>query len=70
VVVRHVKGEYEARGEKMKKYLGKVKEIMGSFDKIAFTKVPREENLTTDALARITFAIKEEITTLDRPRKS
>jgi hypothetical protein len=27
---------------KMKWYLEKVKEIMGSFDKIAFTKVPRE----------------------------
>jgi ribonuclease HI len=28
VVVKHVKGEYEAHGENMKKYLGKVKEIL------------------------------------------
>jgi hypothetical protein len=37
-----VKGEYEAREEKMKKYLEKVKEIMGSFDKITFTKALRK----------------------------
>ena len=51
VVVKHVKGEYVARGEKMKKYLETVKEIMGLFDQITFTKVPREENSVADALA-------------------
>ena len=40
VVVGHVKGEYEARGEKMRRYLDKVKKIMKSFDKVIFTKVP------------------------------
>jgi hypothetical protein len=67
VVVGHMKGEYEARREKMKKYLGKVKEIMGSFNKITFTKVPREENFIADALAQIASATEEEITTSDRP---
>jgi ribonuclease HI len=47
----------------MKKYLTKVKEAMGSFDKISFTKVPREENSQADTLARIGFAIKEDTTT-------
>ena len=47
----------------MKKYLTKVKEAMESFDKIAFTKVPREENLQADTLARIGFATEEDIST-------
>ena len=67
VVVGHVKGEYEARREKMKKYLEKVKEIMGLFDKITFTKVPWEENLTADALAWIGSTVEEEITATHWP---
>lgn len=51
----------------MKRYLAKVKEIMGSFDKVTFTKVPREENSAVDALTRIATATEEEITTSDRP---
>ena len=65
VVVGHVKGEYKAREEKMKKYVEKVKEIMGLFDKITFTKVPREEKSAANALARI-GSVAEEVTTSDR----
>jgi ribonuclease HI len=65
VVVGHVKGEYKAREDKMKRYLEKVKEIMGSFNKVTFTRVPKEENSVADALTRITFATEEEITTLN-----
>ena len=39
---------------------------MGSFDKIAFTKVPREQNSHADALARIGFATEEEIMAASR----
>ena len=67
VVVGQIKGEYESRGDKMKRYLEKVKKIMGSFDKIAFTKVPREENSQVDTLAHISSATKEEITTTGCP---
>ena len=67
VVVRHMKGEYEARGEKMKKYLEKVKELIGSFNKISFTKIPREENSTANALACISLAAEEGMATSNRP---
>lgn len=53
VVVKHIKGEYKAQGDKMKKYLAKVKEAMEFFDKIAFTRLPKEENSHVDALASI-----------------
>ena len=41
-IVGHVRGEYEAHGEKIRRYLEKVEEIMESFDKVIFTKIPRE----------------------------
>jgi ribonuclease HI len=65
VMVGHVKREYEARGEKMKRYLEKVKEIMESFDKVTFTKIPWEDNSAADALTRIASAIEEEVATSD-----
>ena len=63
----HVREEYEARGEKVRKYLEKVKEIMESFGKVIFTKIPREENLAANALVWIAFAIEEEAATSHRP---
>lgn len=44
VVVWHEQGEYEAQGEKMKRYLAKVQEIQASFEKMIETRVPREDN--------------------------
>ncbi|XP_059455029.1 uncharacterized protein LOC132185246 [Corylus avellana] len=67
VVVGHIQGEYEARGSKMKKYLVKVKEIMEFFNKITFTKLPREENSQADALARMGSTTEEEVIAVDHP---
>ena len=67
VVVGHVWGEYEARGDKMKRYLAKVKEPEEFFDKITFTGIPREENSQANALAWISSTIEEEIATTSHP---
>jgi hypothetical protein len=67
VVIGLIKGEYETQGDKMKRYLKKVKEAVEFFDKIAFTKVPWEENSQVDALAHISFATKEEIIAVGCP---
>ena len=40
VLAGHIRGEYEAHEEKMRRYLKEVKEIMESFDKVIFTKIP------------------------------
>jgi ribonuclease HI len=53
VVVGHIRGEYEARGEKMKRYLSKVQEIERSFEKVMVTRVPREDNDRADSLASL-----------------
>jgi hypothetical protein len=45
----------------MIRYLTKVQESRAYFDKIVFTKIPREENVRVDALARIGSGSDEEI---------
>ena len=61
VIVGHIQGDYEARGEKMIKYIAKIQEHRADFDRIVLTKIPREENVKADALARIGSGSDEEI---------
>ena len=47
-----VNGTCEAKEERMKKYLSKVKRLVKKFKETSFLQVPREENIETDALAK------------------
>jgi ribonuclease HI len=51
VIVGHIRGEFEAKGEKMKRYLTKVQGMLSSFQKFCITKIPREDNEKADHLA-------------------
>ena len=53
VIVGHIRGKFEAKGEKMKMYLSKVQNMQSSFQKFSITKIPREENEKADRLARM-----------------
>jgi ribonuclease HI len=53
VIVGHIRGEFEANGERMRKYLAKVQTMKASFQKFSITKIPREDNEKADHLARI-----------------
>jgi ribonuclease HI len=55
VIVGHIRGEFEAKWEKMKIYLSKIQHMQSSFQKFCITKIPREENEKADRLARITY---------------
>jgi ribonuclease HI len=61
VVVGHIRGEFEAQGEKMKQYLSKVQEIETFFKSVLITRVPREANTWVDFLACLRFGTTEEI---------
>lgn len=61
VVSEHIRGEYEARGEKMKRYLSKVRELEESFGRVLVTRVPREKNARADSLARLGSRPDEDI---------
>ena len=44
-------GDYDCKGERMKKYLEQVRKLMGKFQ-TKFVQIPREENEQADCLAK------------------
>jgi hypothetical protein len=56
VIVGHVQGEFEAKGEKMKRYLAKVQSMQTSFQKFCIKKIQREDKEKADHLARTASA--------------
>jgi hypothetical protein len=65
--VGHIRGEFEAKGEKMKKYLAKVQSMQAAFQKFSIKKIPREDNEKADRLARMASA---ESTEADEDKRS
>ena len=51
VVMSQVNGDYECRGERMKKYLEQVRKQVAKFQ-AKFVQIPREENEQADRLAK------------------
>ena len=47
-----VNGTWEAKEERMKKYLKKVLQLVKKFKETNFVQISREENVETDALAK------------------
>ena len=45
-------GTYEAKEERMKRYLNKVRRLIKKFSETHFVQVPREENMEADTLAK------------------
>ena len=45
LVVEQIKGEYEAKEERMKKYLRLTRHLTHEFDKVEFVQVPRNQNV-------------------------
>ena len=52
LVIRQRKGEYEAKEDKMQKYLRLTNHQTQKFDQVDFTQVPRNQNLEADEVAR------------------
>ncbi len=48
-----VNGEYEAKEDRMAKYLKLVKDTIGWFDEVTLVQVPREQNTEADTLAKL-----------------
>ncbi|XP_059451083.1 uncharacterized protein LOC132181869 [Corylus avellana] len=61
VVVGHIRGEFEAKGDKMKLYLSKVQEMQSLFNKFSIVKILRPKNERADQLARIASTANGEI---------
>uniref|UniRef100_A0A2N9IRV7 RNase H type-1 domain-containing protein n=1 Tax=Fagus sylvatica TaxID=28930 RepID=A0A2N9IRV7_FAGSY len=59
LVIGQIKGEYEAREDRMKKYLTVVQTLLPHFEKVEFVQIPREENVDADRLARLASSGEE-----------
>jgi ribonuclease HI len=53
LIVGQVNGDYEAREDRMTKYLKLVRNAMKWFDQVMLVQVPREQNTEVDALAKL-----------------
>ena len=56
MVISQVNGTCEAKEERMKKYLGKVKKCIKSFATTQFQQIPREDNVEANILAKTASA--------------
>jgi ribonuclease HI len=56
VIVGHIRREFEAKGDKMKRYLAKVQGMQTFFRKFSITKISRKDNENADYLARMASA--------------
>ena len=52
LVIGQANGMYEAKEERMKKYLNKVRRLIKKFSEAHFVQIPREENMEADTLAK------------------
>ena len=58
LVVEQIKGEYEAKEERMQKYLRLTRHLTREFDEVEFIQVPRNQNALADEISKL--ALSEE----------
>lgn len=61
LVANHYSGEYAAKDARMEAYLKIVKNLTSTFKEFTLTRIPRSENIDTDALANLAEATNEDI---------
>ncbi|XP_065621651.1 uncharacterized protein LOC136064172 [Quercus suber] len=52
LIIGQVNGVFEAKEERMRKYLNRVMHLVKKFEEVKFVQIPREENMEADALAK------------------
>ena len=53
LVTGQIKGEYEAKEERMQKYLKLTKYLTQEFDKVEFVQVPRSQNTKANEISKL-----------------
>ena len=57
LIVEKVKGEFEARDQRMQWYLGKIRQLQSSFKVFSIKQVPRSKNSHTNSLATLATSL-------------
>jgi len=53
LVIGQIKGDYEAKEERMQKYLRLTKHLTREFDKVEFAQIPRSQNMMADEVLKL-----------------
>ena len=53
LVIGQIRGEYEAKEERMQKYLRLTKHLTQEFDRVEFVQVPRSQNMVADEVSKL-----------------
>ena len=53
MVVKQIKGEYQAKEERMQKYLRLTRHLTREFDEVEFVQVPRNQNALVDEISKL-----------------
>ena len=53
MLFRSMNSEYEAKEDRMKRYLALTSQLISNFDDVKITQVPQEENSEADEVARL-----------------
>ncbi|XP_075649778.1 uncharacterized protein LOC142620264 [Castanea sativa] len=53
LAIRQIREEYEAKEERMQKYLKLTKHLAQEFDKVEFVRIPRDQNMAVDEIAKM-----------------
>ena len=64
LVIGQIKEEYEAKKERMQKYLRLTKHLTQEFDKVEFVQIPRSQNMIVDEIVKLA-SLEEKPTNLD-----
>lgn len=57
LVIEHIRGDYEARGENMIRHLQKVKYLTSTFHSFKIQQIPRKENSWADLLSKLVTSV-------------
>ena len=52
LIIRQVRGEYEAKEARMQKYLKLTNQLVSVFNYVEFIQIPRDQNVEADEVAR------------------
>ena len=61
LLVKQIEYDYESKGEKMIRYLKKVRELLKKFVQVQVRHIPRTENSRADALTKLATASQEDL---------
>ena len=51
LIIRQVRGEYEAKEARMQKYLKLTNQLVSAFNYVEFIQIPRDQNAEADEVA-------------------